>query len=118
MRKLICRCPGTQQPVDLKLYTDHATLARIRSNSVRFQCPHCGAEHETNVEAAWLEATAAWPTMIVTSRVGQACAQAERETARSAAAPAARCRKFRRGSFMLNLPSHHSITSSALHRSR
>src|SRR5262249_57727814 len=30
-------------------------------------------------------------------------------------APAARCRKFRRGSFILNLPlpSHHSITSSA-----
>ena len=33
----------------------------------------------------------------------------------SAAAPAARCRKFRRGSFILHLPiaSHHSITSSA-----
>src|SRR5262249_59478789 len=33
----------------------------------------------------------------------------------SATAPAARCRKFRRGSFILNLPlaSHHSITSSA-----
>src|SRR5262245_15102055 len=29
------------------------------------------------------------------------------------AGPAARCRKFRRGSFLLNLPSHHSITSSA-----
>src|SRR6516165_3995550 len=57
MRKLICRCPETQQPVDLKLYTDYATLARIWSNSVRFQCPHCGAEHVTNVEAAWLEDT-------------------------------------------------------------
>src|SRR5262249_13254826 len=33
----------------------------------------------------------------------------------SAAAPATRCRKFRRGSFILDLPlaSHHSITSSA-----
>src|SRR5262245_59290703 len=31
----------------------------------------------------------------------------------SAAAPAARCRNWRRGSFILNLPSHHSITSSA-----
>ena len=33
----------------------------------------------------------------------------------SAAAPAARCRKVLRGSFILNLPlaSHHSITSSA-----
>src|SRR5215468_8346900 len=36
-----------------------------------------------------------------------------RDTTGSAAAPAARCRKFRRGSFILNLPSHHSITSSA-----
>jgi hypothetical protein len=36
------------------------------------------------------------------------------ETAGSAAALAARCRKFRLGSFILNLPlaSHHSITSS------
>src|SRR5215475_10584064 len=31
----------------------------------------------------------------------------------SAEAPAARCRNCRRGSFILNLPSHHSITSSA-----
>src|SRR5262249_10069253 len=38
---------------------------------------------------------------------------ATRDTAGSAAAPAARWRKFRRGSFILNLPSHHSITSSA-----
>src|SRR5215831_20099972 len=30
----------------------------------------------------------------------KACAQAKREAASSAAAPAARCRKFRRGSFM------------------
>src|SRR5262249_11288821 len=36
----------------------------------------------------------------------------------SAAARAASCRKFRRGSFILNLPlaSHHSITSSARRR--
>src|SRR5262245_16718789 len=41
-----------------------------------------------------------------------------RDTAGSAAAPAARCRKFRRGSFILNLPfSRHSITSSARARS-
>jgi hypothetical protein len=41
---------------------------------------------------------------------------AMREMAGSAAAAAARCRKFRRGSFILNLPlaSHHSITSSAM----
>jgi len=57
MRKLICRCPETQQPVDLELYTDYATLARIWSNSLRFECPHCGAKHETNVGASWLEDT-------------------------------------------------------------
>ena len=50
MRKLICRCPETQQPVDLEFYTDYATLARIWSNSLRFQCPHCGTKHETKVE--------------------------------------------------------------------
>ena len=59
MRKLICRCPQTQQPVDLQLYTDYATLARIWSNSVRFECPHCGAQHETKVGAACLEDTLA-----------------------------------------------------------
>src|SRR5262245_24125019 len=36
-----------------------------------------------------------------------------RDKAGSAATPAARWRKFRRGRFILNLPSHHSITSSA-----
>jgi hypothetical protein len=29
MRILICWCPETRQPVDLQLYTDYATLARI-----------------------------------------------------------------------------------------
>src|SRR5262249_22403986 len=38
-------------------------------------------------------------------RVGYACAQAMRETAGSAAAPAARCKNLRRGSFILNPPS-------------
>ena len=57
MRSLICRCLSTQHPVDLQLYADHATPARIRFNSVRFQCPHCGLEHETNVAEAWLEDT-------------------------------------------------------------
>jgi predicted RNA-binding Zn-ribbon protein involved in translation (DUF1610 family) len=59
MRNLICRCPGTQRPIDLQLYTDYATLARIWSSSVRFQCPHCGTEHETKVGAARLEETLA-----------------------------------------------------------
>jgi predicted RNA-binding Zn-ribbon protein involved in translation (DUF1610 family) len=57
MRHLICWCPETQQPINLQIYTDYATLARIWSNLVRFQCPHCGAEHETKVGAACLQTT-------------------------------------------------------------
>jgi hypothetical protein len=56
LRSLICRCPATQQPVDLQVYADHATLNHIRSNSVRFRCPHCGAQHETQVAVACPEA--------------------------------------------------------------
>jgi acyl carrier protein len=50
MRNLIGWCPETRQPIDLQLYVDDATLARIWSNAVRFQCPHCGVKHETKVE--------------------------------------------------------------------
>src|SRR5215472_15498415 len=50
MRKLIGWCPETRQPIDLQLYVDDATLARIWSNAVRFRCPHCGVKHETKVE--------------------------------------------------------------------
>src|SRR5215471_3894439 len=42
-------------------------------------------------------------TTMRTGRVGYACAQAMRDAAGSAAAPAARCRKVRRGSFMASL---------------
>src|SRR5262249_41074332 len=55
MHNLICRCPKTQQPIDLQLYIDGVSLALIWSNPVRFQCPRCGADHETRVEAARLE---------------------------------------------------------------
>ena len=50
MRNLIGWCRETRQPIDLQLYVDDATLARIWSNAVRFQCPHCGVKHETKVE--------------------------------------------------------------------
>jgi hypothetical protein len=59
MRNLICWCPQTQRPIDLQLFTDYVTLARIWSSSVRFYCPHCGADHETKVSAAWLQTTLA-----------------------------------------------------------
>jgi hypothetical protein len=57
MRNLICWCPKTQRPIDLQLFTDYATLARIWSSSLRFHCPHCGADHETKVSAACLQTT-------------------------------------------------------------
>jgi hypothetical protein len=59
MRNLICWCPQTQRSIDLQLFTDYATLARIWSSSVRFHCPHCGANHETKVGAACLQTTLA-----------------------------------------------------------
>src|SRR5262249_24901349 len=59
MGNLICWCPQTQRPIDLQLFTDYVTLARIWSSSVRFYCPHCGADHETKVSAAWLQTTLA-----------------------------------------------------------
>jgi acyl carrier protein len=50
MRNLMGWCPETRQPIDLQIYVDDATLARIWSNLVRFRCPHCGTKHETKVE--------------------------------------------------------------------
>ena len=50
MRNLIGWCPEARQPIDLQLYVDDATLARIWSDAVRFRCPHCGVKHETKVE--------------------------------------------------------------------
>ena len=49
-RSLTGWCRETRQPVDLQLYVDDATLARIWSNVLRFQCPHCGTKHETKVQ--------------------------------------------------------------------
>jgi acyl carrier protein len=50
MRTLMGWCPETRQPIDLQIYIDDATLTRVWSNVVRFQCPHCGTKHETKVE--------------------------------------------------------------------
>ena len=50
LRSLICRCVACQHAVDLRVYTDYATLARS-SNLVRFRCPHCSVEHETKMGA-------------------------------------------------------------------
>ena len=79
LRSLGGRCAVTRQPVDLQIYADHATLTRIRFNLVRFQCPHCGEEHETMLEAAWPE-----PTWIDPQRANRARDQhATRDNMRS-----------------------------------
>jgi acyl carrier protein len=49
-RSLTGWCRETRQPVDLQLYVDDATLARIWSNVLHFKCPHCGTKHETEVQ--------------------------------------------------------------------
>jgi hypothetical protein len=50
IRSLTGWCRETRQPVDLQLYVDDATMARIWSNVLRFQCPRCGTKHETEVQ--------------------------------------------------------------------
>lgn len=54
MGDLICKCPETGRSVDLPFQTDSASLARIWLNPVRYQCPHCGKEHETLVGRAYV----------------------------------------------------------------
>jgi hypothetical protein len=50
MRSLVGWCPETRN-VKLKINRLYdATLARIWSNVLRFQCPHCGTKHETKVQ--------------------------------------------------------------------
>jgi hypothetical protein len=52
---------------------------------------------------------------IVMGRVGYICALAICETAGIAAAPATRCKNVRRGSFIFEPPSRHSMELAALH---
>src|SRR5262245_36739547 len=64
---------------------------------------------------ASVEPPAGKGTITRTGRDGYGCALADPDTIGSAAAPAARCRKFRRGSFILHLLSLH-ITRSPRRR--
>src|SRR5258707_308553 len=70
MRNLVCRCPETHQPVSLQLYTDYVTLARIWSNSVRFQCPQPAAGHTAASELIRLERERRSPGRLPTFRLG------------------------------------------------
>jgi predicted RNA-binding Zn-ribbon protein involved in translation (DUF1610 family) len=54
MERLIFTCPTTRRPVDIGVATEISTLLRIRSRSVRAQCPACGELHEWPVRDAQL----------------------------------------------------------------
>lgn len=58
MERLYFRCPETQERVDVGIESELSTLLRIRTESVRALCPHCGKEHVWKVSEAFLEKAA------------------------------------------------------------
>ena len=54
MEKLIFVCPTTNRQVDIGVATEIGTLLKIRSQTIRGQCPACGETHEWPVRDAWL----------------------------------------------------------------
>jgi hypothetical protein len=90
LRGLICRCPATQQQVNLQIFVDYATLTRIGSNLVRFRCPHCDVQHETQVAGMRQEAlgqTSAREPRIASARDGRTIAGSVRTVPVQAYAP-------------------------------
>src|SRR5690242_2012187 len=68
----------------------------------------CPSRSDSDCPTRRAMVSVAWPagkgTMMRTGRVGYASAQAKRGRVGSAAAPPAKCKNVRRGSFILNLP--------------
>jgi len=54
MEKLMFVCPKTNQQVDIGVATEIGTLLRIRSRTLRAQCPACGETHEWRIRDAAL----------------------------------------------------------------
>jgi hypothetical protein len=54
MEKLMFVCPKTHQQVDIGVATEIGTLLRIRSRTLRAQCPACGEMHEWLIRDAAL----------------------------------------------------------------
>src|SRR5450631_441387 len=79
-----------------------AAPARFSTINERLNC----LESHSAMRRAWrsLAPPAGNPTMMRTGRVGYACARAMHDMVGSAAAPAARCRNWRRGIFIALLP--------------
>jgi hypothetical protein len=54
MERLLFICPVTGRVVDVGIETEIGTLLRIRSKTLRSQCPACGQHHEWKVRDAAL----------------------------------------------------------------
>jgi hypothetical protein len=54
MERLLFICPQTGREVDVGIGTEIGTLLRIRSKTLRSQCPACGQRHEWKVRDAVL----------------------------------------------------------------
>jgi hypothetical protein len=54
MERLMFTCPVTGKEVDAGIESELGTLLRIRGETVRAACPHCGGAHEWQVGDARL----------------------------------------------------------------
>ena len=54
MERLYFVCPATRQKVDVGIESELGTLLRIREETVRAYCPHCGDTHEWPVRNAFI----------------------------------------------------------------
>ena len=62
MERLMFVCPVTERRVDVGVETEISTLLRIRTNTLRAQCPACGQWHEWPVNDAYLPEPASQQT--------------------------------------------------------
>ena len=54
MERLFFICPTTRRTVDVGVITEIGTLLRIKSETLRAECPACGRFHEWTVRDAAL----------------------------------------------------------------
>ena len=54
MERLFFVCPTTRRTVDVGISTEIGTLLRIKSRTLRSECPACGEVHEWSVREAVL----------------------------------------------------------------
>ena len=54
MERLFFVCPATRRTVDVGIATEISTLQRIKSRTLRSECPACGQVHERAVREAVL----------------------------------------------------------------